>query len=146
MHRRQSGAISCVSDHRRPSTLEVSLCPRKRQECRKMNTIFRYGCASLALGFAVLAAPMARADGSEGMGLQAVTEMARQDSIRRGDGWQNGTATLNASGTGYGISYSGTSHGGVGREGAMIVGNESGKPIVAYAPAAAPSPMLAQRR
>lgn len=111
-----------------------------------MHMISRLGFASLALGFAVLAAPAARADGSEGAGLQAVAEMMRQDSIRRGDGWQNGHATLNASGTGYGISYSGTPHGGVGREGAMIVGNGGGNPIVAYAPEAASSPMMAQRR
>lgn len=111
-----------------------------------MHMISRYGFASLALGFAVLAAPAARADGSEGMGLQAVAEMMRQDAIQRSDGWQNGHATLNASGSGYGISYSGASYGSAGREGAMIVGNEDGNPIVAYAPTAAPSLMMAQRR
>jgi len=61
--------------------------------------ISRFGLASLALGFAVLAAPAARADGSEGMGLQAVAETMHQDSIRHSDGWQNGNAVLNASGT-----------------------------------------------
>ena len=105
-----------------------------------------YGFASLALSFAVLAAPAARADSSEGMGLQAVAEMMRQDAVRRSDGWQNGYATLNASGTGYGISYSGSPHGSVNRDGAMIVGNDGGSPIVAYAPAETPSSMVAQRR
>ena len=111
-----------------------------------MTMISRFGLASLALGFAVLAAPAARADGSEGMGLQAVAETTRQDSIQHSDGWQNGNATLNASGTGYGISYSGTPHGGVGRGGAMIVGNGGDKPIVAYTLEAKLSPIMAQLR
>jgi hypothetical protein len=111
-----------------------------------MTMISRFGFASLALGFAVLAAPAARADGSEAMGLQAVAETMHQDAIRHSGGWQNGNATLNASGTGYGISYSGTPRGGVGREGAMIVGNGGGNPILAYAPEVAPSLMMAQRR
>jgi hypothetical protein len=122
------------------------LVTRSDKEDQKMHMISRLGFASLALGFAVLAAPPARADGSDGTGLQAVAEMMRQDSIRHTDGWQNGNATLNASGTGYGISYTGTPHGGVGRSGAVIVGNGGGNPILAYAPEAALSPMLAQRR
>ena len=96
-----------------------------------MQRISRFGFASLALGLAVLtAAPAARADESEGMGLQAVAEMMHENALRNRTGWQNGTATLNASGTGYGISYAGTPHGSVGRGPLTIVGNMEGNPVV----------------
>ena len=113
-----------------------------------MQRISRFGFASLALGLAVLtAAPAARADESEGMGLQAVAEMMHENALRNRTGWQNGTATLHASGTGYGISYAGTPHGGVGRGPLTIVGNMEGSPMVEYADAASSSGMLlAQRR
>jgi len=51
---------------------------RSDKEDQKMHMISRLGFASLALGFAVLVAPAARADGSDGTGLQAVAEMMRQ--------------------------------------------------------------------
>ena len=113
-----------------------------------MHTIYRYGLAGLALGFAVLgAAPAARAEGSEGEGLQAVAEMMRKDAIRNGPGWQNGIATLHASGTGYGISYAGSPYGAAGRGPLTIVGNMDGNPIIEYADAApATNTLLAQRR
>jgi hypothetical protein len=114
-----------------------------------MTTALTAKVAALAtVAIMALHAAPARADGSGGMGLQSVAEAMRQDAIRDGHtGWQNGTARLVASGTGYGVAYSGTPQGGVGRSSvAAIVGNGGGNPIVAYASEPAPSTMLANRR
>jgi hypothetical protein len=131
-------------------TQSTSLRPQGvTKENRTMHTISRLGFASLAFGFAVLiAAPAARADGSEGMGLQAVAEMMRQDTIRSGhSGWRNGEARLVVSGTSYGVAYSGTPQGSVGRGLLTIVGNMDGNPLMEYADAApSTSTLLAQRR
>jgi hypothetical protein len=125
------------------------LVTRSDKEDQKMHMISRLGFASLALGFAVLAAPAARADGSEGTGLQAVTEVMRQDAVRDNHaGWRNGEAKFAGSGTGSpGLIYSGNPQGSVGRLGvASFVGNGGGNPIVAYAPEPAANSMVAQKR
>jgi len=115
-----------------------------------MHTMFRFALAGLALGFAVSAAtPAAHAEGSEGMGLQSVVEAMRQEAIQSDrSGWHNGEAKLTGSGTGSpGLTYSGTPFGGIGRSGAMIVGNTDGKPIVTYSETApSTSIQMANRR
>lgn len=115
-----------------------------------MHTMFRRSLAGLALGLAVAAAaPLARAESSEGMGLQSIAEAMRQEAIQgEQPGWRNGEARLAGSGTGSpGLTYSGTPSGGIGRPGAMIVGNADGKPIIAYSDVApSTGTRLASRR
>ncbi|MFC7478554.1 hypothetical protein ACFQS7_29825 [Dankookia sp. GCM10030260] len=100
-----------------------------------MHTMLRHALAGLALGLAASATmPAARAEGSESTSLQSVAEAMRQEAIQSDhSGWRNGEAKLTGSGTGSpGLTYSGAPFGGIGRPGAMIVGNTDGKPIVAY--------------
>ncbi|TDG27337.1 hypothetical protein [Paracraurococcus ruber] len=93
------------------------------------------------------AVPQARADGSEGAGLQVVTEAIRQQAIQADhSGWSNGTARLTNSGTGYSVAYSGTPEGSAGHTGvASIFGNDGGSPIIAYGPETPSGTMVARR-
>ncbi|MDO9713856.1 hypothetical protein [Paracraurococcus lichenis] len=105
----------------------------------------------MALGFVALAAaflinaPQARADDSDGGSIQTMAEMTRAEAVRHNaPGWSNGEARLVASGTGYGVAYSGKPRGDVGREGATMIGNSGDGPIVAYKEPAMPSMMAAR--
>ncbi|RAI57751.1 hypothetical protein [Roseicella frigidaeris] len=108
----------------------------------------KIGNLALVLGLALLAPLAGRAEGSEGEGLQGVAEAMRQAAVRDGgSGWQNGAARLVASGTGYGVAYSGLPRGSVGRGPLTVIGAMDGQPIVAYADPQPGGPvLLAERR
>jgi hypothetical protein len=93
------------------------------------------GAAMLVAGTMALA-PRAQAEGSDGMGTEAVVEALRAETIRRDSpmGWSNGVATLTPRGDGkYSLSYSGSPQGGVGMRGtAVIIGNADGNPVIEY--------------
>jgi hypothetical protein len=120
-----------------------------------MITMFKRTRVSSALGAVVLglvaAAAIdhaARAEGSDGMGTEAVVEALRQETTRRDAslGWSNGRATLDQQGGGdYSLSYAGSAHGGVGMRGlATVIDNGDGNPVVEYRPA--PTTMAQTRR
>lgn len=117
---------------------------------RRNATPFALGALALglALGLALAAAPAARADGSEGMGTQALAEAARRDAARGGaPGWRNGMPTLvhAGSGGGYSVVYSGAPDGDASMGGATLAGNADGNPVVEYR-RAAPRPTATARR
>jgi len=93
------------------------------------------GAAVLLAGTMALA-PRAQAEGSDGIGTEAVVEALRAETIRRDSptGWSNGVAILTPRGDGkYTLSYSGSPYGGAGMRGtAIIVGNADGNPVVEY--------------
>lgn len=87
---------------------------------------------ALALG---LASGLARAEGSDGMGMEALVAAIPRD----GTGWSNGPASLSPQGGGeYRLDYDAAlAHGGVGVPGgAVIVGNDDGNPVIAHGPMA----------
>jgi len=89
---------------------------------------------ALALG---LASGLARAEGSDGMGMEALVATVPRD----GTGWTNGPASLLSQGGGeYRLDYDAAlAHGGVGMPGgAVIIGNEDGNPVIAHGPVAPP--------
>ena len=80
----------------------------------RQKTANPFALGLLALGLAIAAAPAARADGSEGVGIQTLAETARQDALRSGaSGWRNGMPMLvhMGSGGGYSVAYSGAPEG-----------------------------------
>ena len=111
-----------------------------------MNAMCLTSLASLGIVLAVVAPPSARADASEGAGLQAVAEAMRNASAGNNAGWQNGSANLDADGTGYSVSYAGTRRGGAGRGLLRVVGTQDGKLIVEYEDFAPHSGALAEKR
>jgi len=113
---------------------------------RRNATPFALG--TLALGLAVAAAPVARADGSEGTGTQVLAEAARQDATRSGaPGWRNGMPTLahTGSGGGYSVVYSGAADGNASMGSVTLAGNADGNPVVEYRRATPRPTATAQR-
>jgi hypothetical protein len=94
------------------------------------------GAAALGVVATTAVTHRAHAEGSDGMGTEAVVEAFRQETIGRDSatGWSNGLATLQQQGNGkYSLSYSGSAYGGVGVPGtATIIGNGDGNPVVEY--------------